>query len=288
MAHVHHGGTRALGAAFGLNLAFTVVEAVGGWWTNSAAVLSDAVHDLGDCLVLGAAWYLTRLARRGRDARYSYGYGRYRMLGGWAAALVLIVGSVIMLAVGTYRLWRPEPVDATGMLWLAVFGVVMNGLAAALLHGGHSLNERGVYLHLLEDVLGWVAVLVGALVIRATGWVWVDPLLTIGISLFIGWNAVRTLSQGTRILMQAQPERYDEQAVRSALLAVPGVSGVHDQHAWTLDGRYLVLTVHLVVNAADALRRAKDMAREQLTALGVDHATIEVELEGEDCTLQHH
>ena len=288
MAHEHHTGTRALGLAFGLNLAFTVVEAIGGWWTNSAAVLSDSVHDLGDCLVLGAAWYLTRLAARGRDERYSYGYGRYRMLGGWAAALVLIVGSVIMLVVGTYRLWHPEPVDATGMLWLAVFGVVMNGLAAGFLHRGHSLNEQGVYLHLLEDVLGWVAVLIGALVMRATGWVWVDPLLTIGISLFIGWNALRTLSQGTRILMQAQPERYDEQAVRKALLAVPGVTGVHDQHAWTLDGRYLVLTVHLVVNATDALRRAKDAAREQLNALGVDHATIEVELEGEECTLQHH
>ena len=275
----------ALRTAFFINLAFTAVEVVGGWWTGSVAVLTDALHDAGDCLVLGTAWYLQRVAMKGRDAHYSYGYGRYSMLGGWLTSVVLIVGAVLMLWFTVPRLWSPGSPDSGGMVLIAVFGLVMNGFAAWKLHSGHTLNERGAYLHLLEDVLGWAAVLIGGVIIHFTGLVIVDPLLSLGISLFILLNAVRTLRKATGILMQQTPAGLDMASVRKQLLAIPHVTGLHDQHAWTLDGIYIVHTVHLEVadvDLAEALQ-AKAQARGALHDMGIHHATIELEWAGEKC-----
>ncbi len=289
-AHGHTHATDGLALAFAVNLCFTLVEAVGGWWTGSIAVLTDAVHDLGDALVLGTAWYLQRVASKGRDARYSYGYGRYSMLGGWLTAAVLIAGALFMLVTAAPRLWRPELPNTEGMLWIAVFGLLANSFAAWKLHGGNSLNERGAYLHLLEDVLGWAAVLVGAAVMHFTGWAVMDPLLSIGISLFILYNAIRTLRTGTRILMQAQPAGIDEATVRERLLGLANVRGIHDQHTWSLDGNYTVHTVHLLVDeiGLERARALKAEARQLLGHLGIQHATIELEWPGEQCTLQDH
>jgi cobalt-zinc-cadmium efflux system protein len=274
-----------LRAAFFLNLGFTVVEALGGWWTDSIAVLTDALHDAGDCLVLGVAWYLQRIAARGRDGHYSYGYGRYSMLGGWLASMVLIAGALFMFTVSVPRLLAPVQPHSAGMIAIALFGLVMNGIAAWKLHGGTTLNERGIYLHLLEDVLGWAAVLLGAVVIHLTGWAAIDALLSMGISLYILVNAVRTLRRGTGILMQQVPPGLDMQAVRATLLALPRVKDLHDAHTWSLDGEFVVHTVHLVVEDI-GLREALDVkqrARAALAALGIHHTTIELEWESEEC-----
>ncbi len=280
----------ALRLAFFVNLAFTLVEVAGGWWTGSIAVLTDAFHDTGDCLVLGTAWYLQRVAMKGRDAHYSYGYGRYSMLGGWLTSVVLIAGAAVMLSVSVSRLSAPASPDAGGMMIIAVFGLLMNALAAWKLHGGATLNERGAYLHLLEDVLGWAAVLVGAVIIRFTGWAVIDPLLSIAISVFIGVNAVRTLRKGTGILMQEIPAGLDMAAVRTKLLAIPHVTGLHDQHTWTLDGSFVVHTVHLVVDNMELAGSlaVKARAREELKAMGIHHATIELEWADEQCGLKNH
>ena len=288
--HGHAAGAASLRVAFFINLAFTVVEAVGGWWTGSIAVLTDALHDAGDCLVLGTAWWLQRVAMKGRDAQYSYGYGRYSMLGGWLTSVVLMVGAGAMLVLSVPRLWSPELPHTTGMMGIAVFGLLMNGLAAWKLHGGGSLNERGAYLHLLEDVLGWAAVLVGAVVMYFTGWAIVDPLMSVGISVFILWNAVSTLRKGTGILMQEIPAGIDIQAIRTRLMTIPNVRDLHDQHTWTLDGNLVVHTVHVVVADVDLLqaRGIKAQARAELKALGIHHATIELEWADEHCGLEHH
>lgn len=288
--HVNAAGTRALRTAFFINLAFTLVEVAGGLWTHSIAVLTDALHDAGDCLVLGTAWYLQRVALRGRDAQYSYGYGRYSMLGGWLTSVVLIIGSVIMLSVSVPKLWAPGDPDATGMIGIALFGLTMNGLAAWKLHGGGTLNERGAYLHLLEDVLGWAAVLLGAVIIHFTGWTIMDPLLSVAISVFILVNALGTLRKGTGILMQEIPAGMDMQAIRTHLMAIPHVKDLHDQHTWTLDGSFVVHTVHIVVDAEDLpqAQAIKCRARDELRALGIHHATIELEWAHEPCDLQHH
>jgi cobalt-zinc-cadmium efflux system protein len=288
--HAATASTKALRLAFFLNLGFTAVEVVGGLWTNSVAVLTDAVHDMGDSLVLGAAWYLQNLARRGRDARYSYGYARYSMLGGWFAALILIVGALFMFSVSVPRLFDPVHPHTTGMMAIAVFGLVMNGIAAWRLHGGSTLNERGAYLHLLEDVLGWAGVLLGAIIIHYTGWAAVDPLMSMAISIYILVNAIRTLRMGTGILMQGIPPGLDQDAVRDQLLSLPHVVDLHDQHTWTLDGSFVVHTVHLVV-ADVGLEEAlaiKQQARTVLLGMGIHHATIELEWEREECGLEGH
>ncbi len=288
--HGHAAGAASLRVAFFINLAFTVVEAVGGWWTGSIAVLTDALHDAGDCLVLGTAWWLQRVAMKGRDAQYSYGYGRYSMLGGWLTSVVLMVGAGAMLVLSVPRLWAPELPHTTGMMGIAVFGLLMNGLAAWKLHGGGSLNERGAYLHLLEDVLGWAAVLVGAVIMYFTGWAIVDPLMSVGIGVFILWNALSTLRKGTGILMQEIPAGIDMQAIRTRLMTIPNVRDLHDQHTWTLDGNLVVHTVHVVVADVDLLqaRGIKAQARAELKALGIHHATIELEWADEHCGLEHH
>lgn len=272
-------GASALRTAFFINLVFSAVEVAGGLWTGSVAVLTDAVHDAGDCLVLGAAWYLQALATKERDERYSYGYGRYSMLGGWLTSLVLIVGALFMFVVSVPRLWEPVLPNATGMVALAIFGVAMNGYAAWRLHRGSSLNERGAFLHLLEDVLGWVAVLLGAMVIHYTGWAFIDPLLSIAIGIYILVNATATLRKGTGILMQQVPPDLDMARVEEVLLAIPDVVGVHDRHAWSLDGNSTVLTVHLVLGEHTMQRamNTKQEARKKLAELGIQHVTIELE-----------
>ncbi len=288
--HVSAASALALRTAFFVNLAFTLVEVVGGWWTGSIAVLTDALHDAGDCLVLGTAWYLQRVAMKGRDAHYSYGYGRYSMLGGWLTSVVLIIGAAFMLSMSVPRLWAPEMPHSLGMIGFALFGLAMNGFAAWRLHSGKTLNERGAYLHLLEDVLGWAAVLVGGILIHYTGWAIVDPILSIGISAYILLNAIGTLRKGTGILMQEIPPGVDLQAVRTRLMAIPHVKDLHDQHTWTLDGSFVVHTVHIVVAEVDH-RQALDIkckARDVLKDLGIHHATIELEWADEDCSLQHH
>ncbi len=293
VAHHAHGhatatGVKALRTAFFVNLSFTLVEVVGGWWINSIAVMTDAVHDLGDCLVLGAAWYLQNLATKGRDARYSYGYARYSMLGGWLAAVILIVGAVFMFSVSLWRLNAPVLPHTSGMILLALFGLVMNGFAAWKLHSGSTLNERGAYLHMLEDVLGWAAVLIGGVLIHFTGWAIVDPLLSMSISSYILVNAIGTMRRGTSILMQEVPHDIDMDQIRSRLLSIPHVKDLHDQHTWTLDGSFNIHTVHIAVGEVDLPQALaiKEEARSLLASMGIHHATIELEWEGENCAME--
>ena len=288
--HVSAASAHALRLAFFVNLAFTIVEVIGGWWTGSIAVLTDAMHDAGDCLVLGTAWYLQRIAMKDRDTQYSYGYGRYSMLGGWLTSVVLIVGAIAMLVVSVPKLWEHSSPNSLGMIGIAVFGLAMNGFAAWKLHGGATLNERGAYLHLLEDVLGWAAVLIGGIVIHFFGWVIVDPILSIAISVYILFNAVGTLRKGTGILMQEIPPGIDQEAVHAKLMAIPHVADLHDQHTWTLDGSYIVHTVHVVVADVDlkSALEVKAKARDALMDMGIHHATIELEWADEQCGLQHH
>ncbi|MCB9194006.1 MAG: cation transporter [Flavobacteriales bacterium] len=288
--HQHDRSVKVLRTAFVLNSTFTIVELVGSTWTGSVAVLADAVHDLGDCLVLGAAWYLQRLSRRGRDADYTFGYARFSMLGGWLAALVLIAGAVWTVSMAIPRFSASVMPDTQGMIGLAVLGLVVNAIAARGLHGGLSLNERGAFLHLLEDVLGWAAVLIGALVMQFTHRSWIDPLLSIAIALFIVINAIGTLRRGTHILMLRKPGDLDLDGLTTRLKGIPHVVDVHDRHAWTLDGNYTILTLHLVLDDLDPeiASSVKLQARDLMGSVGIAHATIELESVGEECLLEHH
>ena len=291
MGHDHHhhhdaNDTGNIKVAFFLNLGFTIIELVGGFMTNSVAILSDALHDLGDSMSLGLAWYFQRVSKKGRDRHYSYGYRRFSILGAVINSIVLIVGSVFILLEAIPRLSNPEMPDAQGMLYLAILGVVVNGFAAWRLSHGHSHNEKVVSLHMIEDVLGWVAVLIGALVMMFYDLPIIDPLLSIGIALFILYNVVKSLKKTSAIILQGLPADLDENKISSYLNNIEGVSSCHDMHMWTLDGSYHVLTAHLVLEqdkTMEELAVIKAKIRHDLHEFGIEHATIETETKDEDC-----
>ena len=189
--HSHNHSEGNIKIAFFLNLGFTIVEIIGGLYTNSLAILSDALHDLGDSLSLGLSWYFQRLSKKGSTKKFSYGYKRFSLLGAIINSIVLVVGSIFILSKAIPELFNPEETNAQGMLYLAILGVVVNGAAVFKLRKGKSLNEKVVSLHLLEDVLGWVAVLIGSIVMIYFDLPFVDPLLSILISIFVLYNVYR-------------------------------------------------------------------------------------------------
>lgn len=288
-SHIHDAtgsGSKNIALAFFLNLFFCVIELVGGLLTNSVAILSDALHDLGDSVSLGMAWYFQKVSNRKPDEKYTYGYKRFSILSALLNSLILLSGSAIVLYESINRLFEPVQSDAKGMLLLAVLGVMVNGFAALRLRKGGSLNERVVSLHLLEDVLGWVAVLIASIVMIFTDWSILDPILSIGISCFMLYNVYQNLRKAFRVILQGKPDEVDETDLRESLLSLSPVLDLHDLHIWTMDSEYLVLTVHLVLpdsvteNERQALRAA---AHKVLKSKGIEHATIEMESTSENC-----
>ena len=286
--HHGHGSSGNLKAAFFLNFAFTIIEVIGGILTNSIAILSDAVHDLGDSMSLALAWYFQRLSQRGRTPQDTYGYRRYALLGGLVTGGVLVIGLGFVLWSAFHRLLAPEPVNAPGMILLAVIGVLFNGAAVLRVKSGSSLTEKVVTWHLIEDVLGWVAVLIGAVVMAIWDLPIIDPLLSIGISIFIIWNVVRNLRQVFDVLIQKVPAAFDVEAFEHEVLRHPKVLSMHDTHSWSVDGEIHVLTTHLVMQrdaTRDEMIDAKSHVRKLLDEDTFEHVTVDVELEGELCVI---
>ncbi|MDD3075858.1 MAG: cation diffusion facilitator family transporter [Proteiniphilum sp.] len=289
-SHSQHEDVQHIKTAFFLNLSFTFVELVGGLLTNSMAILSDAVHDLGDSFSLGISWYFQRVAKKPRTKEYTYGFKRFSLLGALINSIILLVGSVVILLHAIPRLLRPQQPDVEGMLLLAVLGLFVNALAVYRMRKGRSINERVVSLHLLEDVLGWIAVLVGAGVMYFVEAPFIDPLLSIGISLFILFNVFRNMRESLRIILQGSPARLNVEEVKKVLLAMDEVDDVHDLHTWSVDGEYNVLTIHVVLRKEMSManqRRLKKDIRQSLFSLGVHHCTIELEVQDEDCEMEN-
>jgi cobalt-zinc-cadmium efflux system protein len=283
------GDTTAIRAAFFLNLAFTVVELAGGLWTNSLAILADALHDFADSASLGLAWYMQRLSGRRRDPHYSYGYRRFSLLAALASTLTLIVGSLLVLSSAVPRLLRPEHSNAPGMIVFAVLGIVVNGLAVLRLRGATSLNAQTVAWHLLEDVLGWVAVLVVGVTLLFADLHVLDPVLSILITVYVLFNVVRNLRRTLSVFLQAVPEGIDLHRLEERIRSLPSVVGTHHTHVWSLDGIDHILTAHIVVPDAAAqedIARVKQSIRALSEELHLGHTTLEVERESEDCHMK--
>lgn len=284
--HAHGDESRAIGIAFFLNLAFALVELVGGLLTNSVAILADALHDLGDSLALGLGWYLARVARREADGAYSYGYRRFSLLGALLSSLVLVAGAVLVLVEAVPRLWSPQMPHAQGMFALALLGVAVNGFAAWRLRRSGTLNARAIGWHLLEDVLGWLAVLVVSVVLMFVDWPVLDPLLSILFTLFILRHVLRTLRETVGVFLQATPASGMLDEVVARLRADPEVAQVHHAHLWSLDGERHVFTAHLAVVReldATAVRALKARVEALLAPWGFAHTTVELEQPGEPC-----
>jgi len=292
MSHSHNeheaqaAAERRIGIAFFLNLTFTLIEAAGGVWTNSMAVLSDALHDLGDCIALALGWHFQRVSRRSGDEIYTFGYRRFSLLSALVMSILLIGGGGIVLWKAIPRLVSPQAPNATGMLALACVGIAANGIAALRMKSGRSLSERLVTWHLLEDVLGWAAVLVVAIVMRFVRVPILDPILSILITVYVFWNVVRRLRETLVILLQGVPAGVSLQEVENAIRGVPGVCDVHHVHVWSQDGEHHVLTGHVVVpelGTPDRDAAVRHAVKEELKRYGISHTTLEFESRGGPC-----
>ncbi len=283
--HAHHHGGSRLGVAFALNLTFTVVELIGAWWTNSTAIAADAVHDLGDSLALAFAWAMQGLSGRQGNASWTFGYRRLSLLGALVNAAVLLVGGGLVLVEALPRLWDPQPADPTGMAALAVLGVLVNGAAVLRLRGGEGMNEKVATWHLIEDVLGWVAVLVVSGVMHVVDAPWLDPALALIVTAVVTSQAARHLVHTVRLFLQAVPPGLSVEGMRATLAGVEGVIATHHLHLWSQDGEHHVLTGRLQVGPGLSLDEAtaiRERARHALEHAGVGHATLEVCTQGGD------
>ncbi len=267
--------------AFILNLAFSVLEFFGGIFTGSVAILSDALHDLGDAVSIGISYCFEKKSKKQPDDKYTYGYGRYSLLGGAVTTLVLLFGSVAVVISAVGRILSPREINYDGMIIFAVVGAAVNFIAAYFTHGGHSKNQKAVNLHMLEDVLGWIVVLVGAIVMRFTDFALIDPLMSIGVSVFIFINAAKTLKEITDVFLEKTPEGINISELKEHILAVQGVIDVHHVHLWSINGESTYATVHIV--AQGDFHSVKDGVRAELKEHGIVHATIETESPSEHC-----
>ena len=284
--HHHESSSERIGWAFFLNLCFTIIEFIGGVLTNSTAILADAVHDLGDSISIGMAWLLDKFSRKDATHTFTYGYQRLSLVGAFINAVVLTAGSIWILFEAIPRLWNPVMPMAEGMALLAVFGVIVNGYAAFKLSHGKSLNERVLNWHLLEDVLGWVAVLIVSIILMFVDWPILDPLLSIGFTLFILVNVARHLGSTVKLFVQASPDPEVYRQIRERLVSLEFVDDAHHLHFWSLDGERHVLTAHIVVSKElECAERAllKQQISEQLAAFELAHTTIELEYPDEAC-----
>ena len=282
--------SKRIGWAFVLNVCFTIIEFIGGMLTNSTAIMADAVHDLGDSLSIGLAWLLNKLSQRDASKNFSYGYQRFSLLGALINGIVLIASSFWVINESIPRLLNPQMPDAQGMLWLAILGVIVNGYAAYKLSGGNTLNERVLNWHLMEDVLGWVAVLIVAITLMFVNLPILDPILSIGFTLFILFNVFKNIKMAIKLFLQASPDKIIQDDIYQTLNELEHIKDIHHFHLWSLDGEQHVLTAHLVLvddikstQLAEQLINLKTTISNKLKPYNLAHTTIEFEFTDETC-----
>lgn len=291
MAHIHSNSIKNIRIAFFLNLIFTIAELIGGVLVNSVAILSDAIHDLGDSFSLGIAWYLQNKSEQKADHRFSFGYARFSLLGALINSIVLIVGSIIIISQAIERIITPEPVHAQGMMGFAILGIAVNGYAAWKLSSGKTQNEKVVTWHLLEDVLGWVMILITSLILQFKDIPILDPALSMGITLFILWNVFKRLKETLFLFLQGTPDDIDLNELKSRFSKIENVDSLHHTHVWSLEGHQHVFTTHVKLAPITSLKEVEEIKcrlKEILSEYSFKHYSIEIELHDEPCGLPDH
>ena len=267
--------------AFILNLLFSLFELIGGLFTGSVAIVSDSVHDLGDAVSIGLSYFLERKSKKQPDNRYTYGYLRFSVLGGIITTLILLFGSLAVIYGAILRLLNPISINYNGMIILSIIGALVNLLAAYFTSEGDSINQKAVNLHMLEDMLGWIVVLIGSIVMRFTDIAIIDPLMSIAVAVFILINAIKNLKETLDIFLEKIPENIDIDEIREHISEIEGVLDVHHIHIRTIDGHNNYATMHIVTNKDPY--EIKHKVREELKEHGITHSTLELENENEHC-----
>lgn len=285
-SHQEDASSKRIGWAFLLNVVFTIIEFIGGILTNSTAIMADAVHDLGDSLSIGLSWILAKLGNKPASDNFSYGYKRFSLLGSLINGIVLIAGSAWVLYQSIPRLFDPEMPVTEGMFALAIFGIAVNGFAAFKLSKGKTMNEKVLNWHLMEDVLGWIGVLIVSIVLMFVEWPILDPILAIGFTLFILFNVVRNVGTTLKLFLQGVPDEQLADKIIAKLEKVPEFKSFHHLHLWSLDGEHHVLTLHVVLESNSTLedqRTLKQRLSSELAEFDFSHSTVEFEFHNEQC-----
>ena len=271
--------------AFVLNLMFSIFEFIGGAITGSVAIISDAVHDIGDAASIGLSYFLERKSKKEPDEIYTYGYKRYSVMGSLITTVILLFGSVAVIYNAVIRIFNPVEINYGGMILFAVVGVAVNLIAALFTKDGDSLNQKAVNLHMLEDVLGWLVVLVGAIVMKFTDLAIIDPVMSICVAVFILVNAVKNLKSIENLFMEKIPSDISVEEVKKHITEIEGVADVHHIHIWSIDGYHNYATMHVVTDETGS--KIKEKIREELEEFNIVHTTLELESGDEHCHLKH-
>ncbi len=272
--------------SFILNFVFTIIEFIGGLITNSVALLSDSVHDLGDSISIGIAIYLEKKSKKKPDEKYTYGYRRFSLLGALISSIILLIGSGVIIFEAINRLINPELINTELIIYFAIFGVVVNGLAAFNTSKGKSLNEKAITLHMFEDVLGWFALLVASIIMHYTDILILDALLSLAFTIFIIFHALRNLKQVFNVFLEASPKDIDIDQIIKELETVDHVVKIHHFHVWSLEGNYSLCTLHAVIkdNTINIeIIKVQNKLIEILKSKSIKHVTIQLEFESYKC-----
>ena len=267
----------AVWLAFVLNFSFAIIEFIFGGLFGSSAILADAVHDLGDALAIGISAFLESISNREEDSHYTLGYKRFSLLGAILTAVILITGSSLVILENISKLIEPQPVDYEGMLWLGVIAIAINLTASLIVRKGQTKNESILSLHFLEDTLGWLAVIIVAIILRYTDWYFLDPLLSLLISAFILSKALPRFWSTLKIFLDAVPEGVDIQQVKSDLEQLDYVTSINQLNLWTMDGLEKNAIVHVCLEHVKHMEGCKESIRTLLKDCGFQNVTIEVD-----------
>lgn len=285
--HHHHEHLKNIGLAVALNFGFTILEIIGALWTNSMAILSDAIHDLGDTIILSFSYFSEKYSNaQTNDETYTYGLSRLPLLSALVSSLVLLAGSIFILFTVFPRLLSPAEINVNGMILLAIPGVIVNGLAIVRLSKNEGLNSRVLSLHLLEDVLGWVAVLVVGIIMHFYYLPILDPILSIAITLYILVRVFANIKNSFLLFIQKAPNDIDLPSIKSEILKMNSVMEICDFHVWSLDSVRHIFTIHIRMKkkaTEKTISNTKDKIRQILKTHGSFHSTIEVEYFYESC-----
>jgi len=291
-SHSHtHSSIGNIRLAFILNLTFAIFELVGGILTNSIAILSGALHDLGDSATLAVNWYLERVSLKSKDQKYSYGYKRFSLLGAVFSAVVLLTGSIFIFYEAVQRLISPVHSNAQGMILFAVIGIAVNGIAVLHMRGEKNLNVHMIAWHLLDDVLGWAAVLVMSFILLFADIQILDPIFSILITAFVVYNVIKNLRKTMSLFLQAVPEKIRISDLEDQIRQMKPVKDIHHTHVWSLDGEHNVLTTHIVLKSNarhEDIRKIKCLIHDMIPQYDLAHTTIEFEYLDEDCSMNNH
>ena len=268
--------------AFILNIAFSIFELIGGILTNSVSIISDSVHDFGDAISIGISLILEKISKRKPDTTYTYGYARYSILGALITTIVLTVGSIFVIINSINRILNPETINYDGMIIFAIFGVIINFMAAYFTREGKSINQRAVNLHMLEDVLGWVVVLIGSILMKFTNIVIIDAIMSIGIAMFILINALKNIQDILDLFLEKIPKDISIEEIKKHILSIEGIDDVHHIHIWSMDGINNYSTMHIVTKKKN-IQEIKNKVKEEMQEHNISHTTIEIEDSPNNC-----